>query len=200
MDNLGAEQLVWMPDVQRALGISFQPLPDTLTMIANGRKTETRRILTRENARKYGVGAWLYVREPWRAPAALDACDDLGIAMGRLGDGEGFGIGRPACSIEYGSPYRIRRGPDQPEEMGRIRASLTMPPWAARFLLCVQELETQRVQDIDDPSLHREGMTDPMSERRQQFAHLWDRCYGTGSWDSNPPVLVIRFRAFEVVP
>jgi hypothetical protein len=76
-----------------------------------------------------------------------------------------------------------------------------MPRWASRITLEVTEVRVERVQEISDSDIEREGMHIENLEcvyhgRRVLFKQLWNslnakRGFG---WDANPWVWVITFK------
>jgi hypothetical protein len=94
----------------------------------------------------------------------------------------------------------------EPDEI-KLRPSIYMTRSMARILLDITDVRVERVQDISDGDVAREGVAWSSmqlgnrhgSPARDAFADLWDsinakRGYG---WDANPWVWVIEFKRHE---
>ena len=91
------------------------------------------------------------------------------------------------------------------------RPSIFMPRWASRITLRMTDVWVERVQEISEADVQREGWFfqnhdlskryDPvtMDTARQWFAELWDSVNAKRgfSWDSNPWVWVVEFEKVE---
>lgn len=77
--------------------------------------------------------------------------------------------------------------------------AIHMPRWASRITLEITGVQVERVQDICDGDVMREGVTplSPFGELQDAYATLWDSINGKGSWDANPWVWVISFKRVE---
>ncbi|NLC23360.1 MAG: hypothetical protein GX776_02645 [Oxalobacter sp.] len=105
----------------------------------------------------------------------------------------------------------------------RWRPSIHMPRWASRILLKITDIRVERLQDISGEDAFAEGMQIPVSNdkhpllrltgkispgkfcdkhpnewdlndyARFEYANLWEKLNGTGSWEANPWVWVIEF-------
>lgn len=86
---------------------------------------------------------------------------------------------------------------------GRWRPSVHMPRWAARITLEVVSVRIERLHAITEEEAIREGV-DAVSvadvprngtlSRRDDFAQLWEKAHGAGSWALNPWVCRIEFK------
>lgn len=91
------------------------------------------------------------------------------------------------------------------------RPSIFMPRWASRFTLEVVSVRVERLQEIDDADIGREGVRfdgtywlgckHPVKgtpkcfvSAREAFASLWWEIHGEESWAANPWVWRIEFR------
>jgi len=67
-----------------------------------------------------------------------------------------------------------------------------MPRWASRITLEITNIKVERVQDIPDGDVQKEGVD-------EGWIHLWDsinakRGFG---WDVNPWIWVVEFKLLE---
>lgn len=79
-------------------------------------------------------------------------------------------------------------------ENWKWRPSIYMPREAARIFLRVTGVRVERLQDISNEDVHKEGFA-PWGDKYLRFADFWDhlnakRGYG---WDVNPWVWVVEF-------
>jgi len=99
------------------------------------------------------------------------------------------------------------------------RPSIHMPRWASRITLEVERIRVQRVQDISDEDIEKEGIGASRvvaGDARcgcswrygvdgkhfalspdQAFSELWDSIHGPGAWDRNDWVWAVTFRRVE---
>lgn len=150
------------------------------------RKTQTRRIAKdagaahRSSSRRVGTlpanpygcaGDRLWVKETWSTQPEWDDVKPSELNAAQLGT---------VCYHADGA------------KGGKTRSSLFMPREASRILLEIVQTRTERLQDIDHADALAEGMsgTDAVAD----YARLWDRINGQGSWVSNPLVWVLTFR------
>lgn len=182
--------------------------------ILDGRKTQTRRVITKWSGPKLppGNGAnqdgyctvedHTIAQKPWTADliGRLIACP-YGQPGDRLWVRETFGIGGGRTTHYY--VYRagdndIAAHNDHPND--GWKPSIHMPRCASRILLEITDVRVQRLQDINEQDAEKEG-AEPIGGLnrgpfRTGFYVLWDhineaRGYG---WDKNPWVWVIEFR------
>ena len=81
--------------------------------------------------------------------------------------------------------------------------------WASRITLEVVSVRVERLHEITEDDAAREGVTmadvaagnlrvlGEMGPLRYQFAELWERIHGSGSWTTNPWVWRVEFRRAE---
>lgn len=88
------------------------------------------------------------------------------------------------------------------------RSATSMPRWASRILLTVEDLRIERLQSITETDAMAEGCTPPFTPGGAnlpytcEFATQWDKAsrrnnsalFGSGSWSENPWVWRISFR------
>jgi hypothetical protein len=89
----------------------------------------------------------------------------------------------------------------------RWRPSIHMPRWASRITLEITGVRVERLQEISEADLYKEGIALPREIERMrytaahwllgQYRQLWDSLYGKGAWERNPWVWVIEFRRAE---
>ena len=188
--------------------------------ILSGQKTVTRRLLkmphgfweTSANGElvpipancPYGKpGDHLWVRETWY-------CDHFEVMRGPylkpddLDIGEALEDGTLVYAADGLTPYEA----DQPI----WKPSIHMPRWAIRTLLEITDVRVERLQDISDAEIEREGIdldaladgqdrydmchagsgADGRPTLRTAWRHLWEST--GGDWDANPWVWVVEFK------
>lgn len=181
--------------------------------ILEGRKTQTRRIVSTRGVDPYtkGIhrrsdiqpdvrdcyikeGDLLWVRETWcfkENPYNTDGEHDNTCVHFRADgyeviavDGDGFREWRKDGTEK--SPWK---------------PSIHMPRWASRITLKVTSVRVERLNDISEDDAISEGVK-PYTVRdytgfdlshQEGFAQLWQSIYG--NWDANPWVWVIEFEA-----
>ena len=95
----------------------------------------------------------------------------------------------------------------------RWTPSIHMPRWASRITLQVTGVRVERLQDISMDDARAEGAppSHPSIDRvsrefgypdftRSWYGQLWEEINGAGSWDLNPWVWVVEFKAIEAKP
>lgn len=82
-----------------------------------------------------------------------------------------------------------------------VRPSIHMPRWASRITLEVNGVRVERLQDISRGDAMAEGCPFPNmadgDDPRKWYADLWNTINGPGSWDANPWVWVVEFKAVK---
>lgn len=116
-----------------------------------------------------------------------------------------FEVGRVHYRADYSEHSKLDR------EHGVIwTPSIHMPRWAARIVRDITAVRVERLQDISEADARAEGAPpshpsiDAVSREfgykdfpRSWYAQLWDSINGSGSWDANPPVIVIEFAGVQ---
>lgn len=157
--------------------------------ILNGKKTQTRRIIKKlgvldvisqgfiDNAitlGKYQVGDILWVRETWR-PKSHNIPT-------------GWRYEYKATAKEDGNPM------DEP-----WKPSIFMPKDACRIFLKVTKIRIERLQDITDSDIVKEGAASfGCCTKRLNWQLLWEKISGIENWKSNPWVFVYEFERTDV--
>jgi hypothetical protein len=128
----------------------------------------------------YGApGDRLWVRETWQQVSPTPMRDWPGIG------GRNCGPSRwnPACRIVW-------RADGEMPAKERWRPGIHMPRWACRLVLDVLGVRVERLHEITDEDVRREGVADHAA-----FIAKWQEIYGAESWDANPWVWIIEFRS-----
>lgn len=162
-------------------------------------------------------GDRLWVRETWRTGKSLDALNTT--AMSKLCADAGYT--HPWAPLLYMADGRAANEDtlrDFGGEWGRTRQSIYMPRWASRLTLDVTGVRVERLQSISEEDAQAEGATPflhnpegdcwdaaPQDRKhRTAFNYLWGTINGFNegdakrpgcSWDANPYVWVIEFKA-----
>ncbi len=162
---------------------------DAPAPVKNPNGTTTYSLVACEEIKKpYKVGDILYVRETWCRLQELD-------------DNENF--------IEGTERYYYRAG-DWPDvdfylkpDGSRLeniswKPSIHMPKEAARIFLRVTNVKAERLQDITEDQIKKEGIREEFPPLAQDaFQELWDSTTKEYRWRLNPWVWVIEFERVE---
>jgi len=172
--------------------------------ILNGRKTQTRRVITRVAGYKELIVAG-EIADPQMALDKYPNYQCLFASMcpyGQPGDRlwvrESFYVQPELAPLSEPQPihYRADTPPEQVEDY-ICKPSIHMPRWASRITLEITNVRIEEVQDIGETDAMAEGVIPGADEHYlTAFVRLWDsinakRGYG---WDVNPWVWVIEFR------
>lgn len=181
-----------------------------------GRKTMTRRLAWRgvldfavdppapELApspwQKVRPGDRLWVREAWNL-FALSQDGDCSWPVKEIPKrhpGEDDDGARGVHVIDYATGGL----PGHDSGKGPWRSSRYMPRWASRLTLTVTAVRVERLQNITEGDVEREGIAaticlpqrgDAPPRMRDRFAALWNHLHGPGAWDGNPEVVALTF-------
>lgn len=190
--------------------------------ILDGRKTQTRRLVTNATSQGNWKASQLDLSTAWVDPGPspignpgpylkANMRKDILIARGfgddeivdrlyprwfvgdRLWVRETFRAGDKANPLET---VHYRADIDEPEAKGQWQSSRFMPRWASRITLGVTKVRCERLQDISLDDCEAEGVKFPPAGRSVgNFANLWDSLNATRApWASNPWVFVLEFR------
>jgi hypothetical protein len=125
-----------------------------------------------------------------------------------------------ACEIVYwaGGATEPRTAPHDYNPMiyGRekVRPGIHMPRWASRLTLEIVSVRVERLQAISEADAKAEGAKfhdghgtghsgwrhdykDVHANARSAYARLWQEINGAGSWDANPWVWAVEFKAVQ---
>ena len=188
---------------------------DMVRAILDGRKTQTRRAVKLipqdkrtilcsfsnekgaifNDGRGLSVSTFVPIKCPYGQPG-----DRLWVreGWGYIGTGENFKL-----------VYKATVPPGLFTDRNAIwKKTLFMPRWASRITLEITGVRVERVQDISDGDISEEGISPLPKElgynkilsSRTNFRNKWDSLYDKRgySWDDNPWVWVIEFRASKL--
>ena len=206
------------PEERHKMKSIYFPSPvadEMVRAIMEGRKTVTRRavrpqpnMFTLRSGIKmpYRPGSVLYVRETWRVQSARRFGADARIEF--KAGGNMVKIQFPGCDDQYHNRREydafVTRWADD-----RWHPSIHMPREAARIFLRVTDVRVEKLQNITETDMLREGvitrqLLNDFEEfiSRKAFALLWDSTikpadralYG---WEANPYVWKIEFERCE---
>ena len=169
--------------------------------ILAGRKTQTRRIATDTdlNRNPFGeVGDRFWVRETFRYFNASNEC----------------GCSEFPCSCPKDGTVLYKATHDDGDQ--KWKPSIHMPRSAARILLELTGVRSEKLNDISPADAVKEGLIqlqasgryvlyegaqyfgEASRDPREVFRWLWESIYGSNAWDSNPNVYVADFKVLEV--
>ena len=189
--------------------------------ILDGRKTQTRRIMTPQPAGDIARGVfpnpdalgWISSLKHKYGGTTAHFCP-FGQPGDRIWVRETFRVHSRATDVAtlvYKASERqswteqTHRVPvsvcDKPAVIEKWTPSIHMPRWASRITLEITAVRVERLNDINDRDARAEGVTpDPIFPPRYIFAELWRSVYGDENpkcWQKNPWVWVIEFRRIE---
>jgi len=153
---------------------------------------------------KYKVGDLLWVRETFRYGRFALGCG-----------GYAYGVEYKTGGIKFTKKARKyakqRQNKDKNKQHARWRSPIFMPKWAARIWLEITNIRVERVQDISEEEVQKEGwprdqemmpLINTDYKAKRWFQALWDslnaeRGFG---WYKNPRVWVIEFKRIQNDP
>jgi len=145
----------------------------------------------------------LWVRENFQ-PFLNDECDgDMRLANWTTG--ENYHCSFPAS-------HGIHEFMDEEDNLkSSVKPSIHMPRWASRIMLEITGVRVERLQEISEADAIAEGITKgpdhyapPVPKKvkafydgsaKRGYHSLWESINGIGSWDLNPWVWVVEFKA-----
>ena len=172
--------------------------------ILAGRKTQTRRVAKTKGIDCLGpcgnsvTGDAFLAGRDWVGNSVSIKCP-YGAPGDRLWVRETW---RPqdGMTLEYQIKDEIeyRATDDRPKEPTDChwKPSIFMPRWASRITLEIVAVRVERLKDISNEDCFAEGLPpETMKGNRTWFGDLWEEINGKGSWDLNPWVWVVQFKA-----
>jgi hypothetical protein len=122
---------------------------------------------------KYKVGDILWVRETWQHTRCLNINHE---------------------DENYGFVYKADEQPWEDYEGWTWKPSIFMPKDACRIFLNVTKIRIERLQDITDSDIVKEGAAAfGCCTKRLNWQILWKKINGVESWKENPWVFVYEF-------
>jgi hypothetical protein len=185
--------------------------------ILEGRKTQTRQIITPDNIRFFLSDGRKYKPPRDVFDEAYTDVQDMNCLRDGYAEWSGRGqqwMARPLSLVgerlwvretwscpDYSTRHRrrenVRYRATDGEEL-RWRSPIHMPRWASRILLEIVSVRVERLQEIRERDCDAEGLEPIEMEMRPHFRSLWESINGPGSWEANPWVWVVEFRRAEV--
>jgi hypothetical protein len=159
--------------------------------ILDGRKTQTRRVVKMPPFDPCDQGLDIH------AIVNIEQCPH-GVVGDQLWVREAFMVNED--EIAYAATDQALVGCE------KWKPSIHMPKHLSRITLEIVGVRVERLQDISEADAMAEGVEavsiadvprNAVWSARQDFAQLWDRINGPGSWDANPWVWVIGFRKIQ---
>lgn len=163
-------------------------------------------VLVHEKDLPYSIGDRLWCRETWRP--SRSAADPWHIAVLYPSDGHVKHWGW-SSDADFGDWLMPKRA------MAQNLSPVTMPRWASRTTLVVNDVRVQRVQEISEADAIAEGVNEVGSDfgvktphyqaygqdacfgglggARMSFMTLWNTLHGPDAWDRNDWVCAISF-------
>lgn len=186
--------------------------------ILDGRKTQTRRIVSDRHLNLIDVGS--QIGECYPLECGIDHENSQSYyrehcPFGTIGDRiwvretwAEAGAGAPELQL-----YRANYPEHVPSHYENVplaedirwTPSIHMPRWASRILLEITDVRVERLQAITLGDICKEfgcGLYDfrPATYGFQAWEELWKSIYGDDSWQANPWVWVIEFKRIEGDP
>jgi hypothetical protein len=188
--------------------------------ILEGRKTQTRRVVTDKHLRRLGLerhGEFIHTTEgqQWDGTFEGEFWNPFGPPGDRLWVRETWAHRRWMLGDASPNPTTIYRADgDDLNGCSYWRSPIHMPRWASRITLEIVSVRVERLRDISESDAKAEGAGPyrcPMAESlvnavgggmnpipyTSGFANLWNSINGPESWAANPWVWVIEFRRVE---
>lgn len=199
---------------------------DMVRAVLDGRKTQTRRMLTPHHLKMIDAAASAgecHPLESGRQHANSQSYYREWCPFGVVGDrlwvresfyehGHWQGGGYDPEDSYFVSDKQVlypadgiqRPSERKREDFWRSRPSIHMPRWASRITLEITGVRVERLRDLSEQDAKSEGVMPPAGgvlpgwEHRINFRDLWMSIYGADNWEANPWVWVIEFKRVEV--
>lgn len=175
-----------MNEIIRPVSLS----PACVRAIFAGRKTQMRLV---QKDSPWDPGELVWVREPWctNPPLSMTPPDESFLP-----------------SHEFQILYKADAARNETPHHGEVPwyPGKSMPRWASRLTLRLERIRPEKLQDINDEGLVREGrmwvesgLARPGDTERDGFARWWDSVHSLPQerWESNPAVWVISFKPVQ---
>lgn len=154
-----------------------------------------------EIKKPYNIGDILYVRETWAFAHALNKCRPSKMAKESIRHQIKENLVWYRADGDQEIPKGLTLG-ERLGERGKWRPSIHMPKQLARIFLRVTNVRAERLQEISDEDILKEGIiVDPnpsgylRNDYRFNFSQLWGSVYN--NWNENPWVWVIEFERIK---
>ncbi|KTR47973.1 morphogenetic protein [Pantoea ananatis] len=174
--------------------------------VLDGRKTQTRRILTPRQLKMIDAAASIgecYPLEFGHQHENSQSYYREWCPFGAVGDRLWVRETWARYNIDQDThdiAYRATTPDDWPKE-GRWRPSIHMPRWASRITLEITGVRVERLKCISEEDARAEGAPTECcvigDKHFLGFRTLWRSIYGEESWQANPFVWVIEFKRVE---
>ncbi|MGC8342236.1 morphogenetic protein [Pantoea ananatis] len=184
--------------------------------VLDGRKTQTRRMLTSRQLKMIDAAASIgecYPLESGHQHENSQSYYREWCPFGAVGNRLWVREAWARYNIDQDShdiAYRATTPDDWPKE-GRWRPSIHMPRWASRITLEITGVRVERLWEISEDDAKAEGCSfealrfKPGTREVEEMGHtavyqfggFWQSIYGEESWQANPWVWVIEFKRVE---
>lgn len=176
--------------------------------LLDGRKTQTRRIAKPikhpDWGNEYSPGALITEKE---SNSVIERACPYGSKGERLWVRETFSQHPQFADIAYRADGEEFEDSDGFLWAPKWKPSIHMPRSASRIMLEITGVRVERLQDISEQDAIAEGVDGEneaakigagwYEKPRRAYRRLWESINGTGSWDLNPFVWVIKFKEIK---
>ncbi len=158
--------------------------------ILNGKKTQTRRLLKNDHIEKTsrygGIGDRLWVQERFY----LTLKDGISLENADMNIGANL-------NVFYTATEGITMFQDGVELVAAFSEAKFMPRWASRITLEIINIHCQRLNEISEEDVMKEGCPRGILYGTGWYKTQWENIYGRGSWYGNPLVWAIEFKKID---
>jgi hypothetical protein len=159
--------------------ISFDS--EMVRAILTGRKKQTRCLLKNDPIGEPGDRLW--VQESFY----LYLEDGVNLEEVDIKNGQGLNISYPSDGLIL---YLTEAG----IATDAASKSSHMPRWASRITLEINSIQKQRLNDISEDEIMKEGCPTSEFNKFMWFKNLWESIHGQDAWYGNPWVWAIDFK------